>query len=55
MGALKACTSLVNGQSANRAIPISAWIWKDSGARVIASPSGCRMKIDRNQTETVSR
>ena len=55
MGALKACTSRVNGHNANSAMPMIAWIWLRRGASAIASPSGCRIRIERNQTETDSR
>ena len=55
MGALKACTSRVNGHNANSAMPMIAWIWYDAGACIIASPSGCRFRIERNHTDTESR
>jgi hypothetical protein len=39
----------------NSASPIITCNWKYMGACAIRSPRGCRIQIDRNHTDTVSR
>ncbi len=41
---LHACTSRVNGHSANSSQALMAWIWKIKGASVTVPTLGCKIR-----------